>query len=185
MVTRTDKKVRLFIGLPIPEDVVRELHDKLRGYRSYIKKTVPMENWHITVMFMGEVGWQEDKLALLGEKMPQAFIPTVTLTHIGKGTKEDQLWVYVRSTKVLSELREQIKNRINQAKLLGGELGDCRLFTPHVTLATLRADRNTRLVADEPVSAMWRADKLYIYRSELRASGAQYYREGLIDLRAH
>lgn len=179
--TRVRESVRMFIGLEVPEDVRTRIREHLKDYTRHTKKLVPEENWHITILFVGEVLEYKRYLEPLEEAMPQAFLPTLSLTHIGKGLQPHQLWAFAKNTTLLGELQKQLIDRLGSLPI-DRESNVNSNFTPHIKLGDLRTGPTNDLLADLPMLAAWRVEKLNIYHSDLSHRGANYSVMGHINL---
>ena len=125
---------RLFTGLEIPTSLAQELA-LLRGGLSGAR-WINVENYHITLRFIGDVDWPTARAAaeLLGDVHRAPF--QVTLEGLGAfgGDKPRAIVAKVQPSVALVELQaehERIMRRI-------GIPPEPRKFTPHVTLARLR-----------------------------------------------
>lgn len=179
--TRVQESMRMFIGLEVPANVRTQIREHLKDYTRHTKKLVPEENWHITILFVGEVLEYKQYLEPLEEVMPQTFLPTLSLTHIGKGLQPQQLWAFAKNTTLLGKLQKQLIDRLNSLHI-GLESNVNSSFTPHIKLGDLRTGSANGLIADLPMLAAWRVEKLNIYRSDLSHSGANYSVIGHINL---
>ena len=180
--THVQESIRMFIGVEVPDDVREKIQESLNGYTRFTKSLVPEENWHVTVLFMGEVFDYKQCLEALSAVMAQAFIPTLSLTHIGKGLKPQQLWTFAQATPLFGGLQKQLIGRLNSLDIAfkGDNVGSN--FVPHIKLGDLRVGSSNNLLADLPMLAVWRVEKLNIYRSELLHAGANYSIVGHINL---
>ena len=173
---------RIFIGLGVPANVREQIRGHLRDYTRFTKKLVPEENWHVTMAFIGELSGYKRCLKPLSEIMPQSFIPTLSLTHIGRGLQEEQLWAFAKTTTLLSELQKQLMDRLDSLNIGGEKKSGDLSFAPHINLGDLRLGSSNNLLADLPMPVVWRVEKLTIYRSELLHRGANYSVMGHIGL---
>jgi 2'-5' RNA ligase len=171
---RVQDSARIFIGFEVPANIRDQVREKLRGYSRFTKKLVPEENWHVTVLFVGEVAGYKQRLSPLGEGMPQAYLPILSLTHIGRGLQEHQLWAFAKNTELLNGLQRQLMERLDSLKITLNEKGNNSRYVPHIKLAELRDGPANNLLADVSISAVWRVEKLNIYRSDLSPGGVSY-----------
>jgi len=177
-----EKKARLFIGAQVPDEGKSLIKEKLQGYTRYTKKILPEESWHVTFIFIGEVESYQQYLEAMLEPLAQTYLPTISLTHIGRGRQKGQLWAYGRSTKLLEGLREQLKSRLDKLRVgYAGDMGN-EEFVPHIRLADLREGSFNNLLPDVPLAVVWQIKEINIYRSELTYKGASYAIEGKIKL---
>ena len=81
--------IRLFVALPVPEDVTLGLNEMCSGFPG--AKWIPPENYHLTLRFIGEVegGLADDLDAALGKISAPAF--DVSLTELGFFSRKDKV----------------------------------------------------------------------------------------------
>jgi 2'-5' RNA ligase len=126
--------MRLFVGLPLPDDV----RDRL----AVLSAGVPGARWvqpemmHLTLRFIGEVdrGWLDDIDSALQSVTTPAFeLSLASVGHWERKGKATQLWAGVEKNPALLRLRDKIESALVR---LGLE-PEGRKFSPHVTLARL------------------------------------------------
>lgn len=174
-----DRTARMFIGLPVPEQARTSLTEVARGrYGEYFEHLVPEENWHMTLFWFGNVRNPSQYMGRLEQPMARAFVPTVTLTHIGRGENRDQLWAYGLPTKGLVDLRAAIKMRLNKIRF--PQPVDKKQFAPHIRLANMYPTIRSLGMADTPVRETYAIREAYLYSSEIRHGGSKYTIEATI-----
>ena len=134
---------RLFTALEIPADAALSL-SLLRGGLPGAR-WIDVENYHITLRFIGDVDGPtaDEVLGALDKVQRDAFL--VDLTGIGSfgSKKPHSIWAGVRPSPPLQALQAEIE-RICQRL---GLPADPRKFIPHVTLARLRSARSDEVAA--------------------------------------
>lgn len=167
---------RLFVALPVAEDVVAELarmgRSGLDGWR-----WVRPEAMHLTLAFLGEV---EQARVPAAERAVRASVtgqPALSLEAAGLGAFPDQRRARVLWAGLAGDLRElaALHRALSQALRDEGFEVDAKPFHPHVTLARARApqplpsslDRSRRFGA-------WRAGEVRLYESHLGPGGPRY-----------
>ncbi|QGG92395.1 RNA 2',3'-cyclic phosphodiesterase [Agrobacterium sp. MA01] len=128
---------RLFTALEIPRSAAMSL-SLLRGGLPGAR-WIDVENYHITLRFIGDVdGRTADEVV---DRLDRIDRPEFSLTLNGIGSfgskKPHSIWAGVSPAPELFALQSEIE-RICQRI---GLLPDPRKFTPHVTLARLKASR--------------------------------------------
>jgi 2'-5' RNA ligase len=123
---------RLFIALPVPEEIASELSALQSGVPD--ARWVPPENFHVTLCFAGEV--QGGTMRDLEEELSDATGPKFTVTLSGveqfsSGRQPRALAALVEKTDRLERLQQKISTI---ARHCGIEV-ERRKFRPHVTLA--------------------------------------------------
>jgi len=123
--------IRAFVGLHLPEDVVRALTLAQAGMP--VGRPVPPENMHITVAFLGEhpEPLVEDVHFALDSLRAPGFELTLAGVGLFGGDRPRVLYAEVRPDPALSRLREKVL----QAARGSGLRLDRERYSPHVTLA--------------------------------------------------
>ncbi|MBM3619796.1 MAG: RNA 2',3'-cyclic phosphodiesterase [Alphaproteobacteria bacterium] len=169
---------RLFVALPIPEDVA----DRLSALQGGVPDAnwVPSENFHITLAFLGEVdgGMTEDiHEALVTIDGPILDIALSGVDHFVDGQQPRALYAGVVQEDRLTRLREKVVRvlRGEGARIERGK------FRPHVTLAHFnrRAEIGHHLAQFVASHSLFRAgpfevDRFALYSSTLRPDGSVY-----------
>lgn len=146
------RQLRLFVAINFPNEIKQTLGsliDDLRTLPSDVK-WVEMENLHLTVQFLGNVG--EDLVPSTVEALNRsvAGVSPFSLTLGGLGVFPSKarprvFWVGVSGeTAVLLQLNRQVQRELGQ---LGFEPGNNR-FSPHLTLARIRSPQGFAAVMD-------------------------------------
>lgn len=147
-------KQRIFIAIDLPLKIKQELWQIQKKIIKLPVKLVPVENLHITLVFLGNL-WPEE-IENLKER----------IARVGERFKNFK----IRLTKVCSEKNRLIWVEAESPELvrLGKELTDRKFFSPHVTLA--RGQSKT----GQEINLKFQAKSIDIMKSELRRSGAIY-----------
>lgn len=172
------------MAIPIPRHVAEVLEQTLSYYPQCIDKMTPITNWHLTLLFLGEVknfSWYKRRLT---KDLPQPYLPIINITHVGRGLHQGQLWAYAHKTNVLKNARAQIGRRVSKLRMpmVRAAKQQKKNFVPHARLATLRPALASMALADYPVGVTFTARQVVVWRSELLPDGARYTREGTINL---
>ena len=167
--------MRLFVGIAIPDTLARALQ--------LLEGGVPGARWqsreqlHLTLRFLGEVDGRT--LADIDDALRALHEPAFELEPFGVGVftlKEPrQLWVGMRNSPALLHLHRKIDTAMTRL----GLPADGRKFTPHITLARLKAPHRDRLVHFLQAHALFHAqpfavDRFLLLRSTLTADGSVY-----------
>lgn len=184
---RPDSVTRLFLGLTVPEVIKAQLRAEAhKHYPQYIKRWIPEENWHLTLLFLGEVKNHTQFFGRLKPALDLPYIPTVQFTHIGRGLKRDQLWAYAVPSPALNYLRDQLVLRLKSMRwpLPHNDYDRFRTpaFMPHVRIATLFPMTAPLGLADSATPATYAPKECRLFRSEITEYGAHYSSELSIPL---
>lgn len=169
--------IRAFLALPLPESVVAHL--ALLQTRLRLPRPIPPENFHITLVFLGEQ--REDALEELHLAVEAMTLPGFRLRLDGLrvfgGNNPRNLHAAIAPEPAL----ERLQGRLRRAARMVGMTLESRRFVPHVTLARFRPGEVGAVhlaQAMQTVGALdatpFAMDRFALYRSHLRADGAQY-----------
>jgi 2'-5' RNA ligase len=175
--------IRLFAALEIPEAVRTRL--------ALLQGGVPGARWasgeqmHLTLRFVGEVDDNvghdiDDALALI-----RAPSFTLELAGVGEfgGKNPRALWAGVRPCDALVHLQRKIETALQRIGLPAEE----RKFSPHVTLARLRASPREKVVQFLTHHALFssgpfQVDHFVLFSSHLGSGGSVYHAERIYPL---
>ena len=140
-------------------------------------RTVPPENWHLTVRFLGQV----DQIATerLVAALDQADLGRsfrIALGDLGafpRPAKASVVWLALdEGRERLTELNEIAEEESQAIGLTPEE----RPFAPHLTLSRVRPERDARpaLASYRRVPFEWTAGELILYESRSGRGGAVY-----------
>ena len=178
---------RLFVALPVPEEIADELAALQSGVPDARWQT--MENLHVTLCFCDEV--QGAVMRDLEEELGDIAGPRFSLTLSGveqfsTGKQPRALVALVEKSDQLDWLQQKVST---VARNCGIEI-ERRKFRPHVTLARFPVGAETghhiaQFMASHSTfqAGPWVADHFALYSSRLRPDGAVYREEAAYDLR--
>jgi 2'-5' RNA ligase len=167
--------MRLFVALPLPEEVAQSL--------LLIQGGVPGARWqtrdqmHLTLRFIGEVDNQS--AILLDEALAAIHAPAFALQlhAVGQfgGKQMHSLWVAARRNEALEHLQRKVDSAIRRI----GQPQDAHKFTPHVTLARLRNPQTHKALEWLThhalfTSAEFTVGAFQLYSSNLTSDGSIY-----------
>ncbi len=189
--------IRAFIAADLPEDLRHALERVTRHLKGELKgipiRWVPPENIHLTLKFLGEVS--QRNLPFLVELL-QGEVADQRPFEFGVGglgafpdiRRPRVIWVGVKGPKELHDLHHAVENAMEKI----GYARESRPFEPHLTLG--RISRNATPEEVRRVSEVLRAvqvgflgsalvEEIYLYRSDLKPTGAVYTRLAAAPLR--
>lgn len=167
-----DERIRLFIALRIPDDVLDRLgpwqEGEFAGARSV--RIVPRENLHVTLAFLGDrpAGELESIARCLREAAVQARRPSLSVRRyretrsVGMLVLED---VDSRAATLAGDLQRRLEG-------LGVYRQERRAWLPHLTV--LRFRRQPRLRPALPDLGSISPSEAALYHSVLRQGGTQH-----------
>ncbi len=169
--------MRLFLGFPPQhaERAIYGLYDRLSSSRELPEdlplRWVPPENWHITLVFLGEVaerslGKLVDTVAPLAGACPEIALNFETLEWFPSPMKPRLLALGVEQAPALMALQAEVSAALRRE----GFHSEQRSYRPHLTLARLQGSR--KRVAPPallPVTPLAESlDELVLYESRLQ-----------------
>lgn len=169
---------RVFLGLPIPDDIAEPLQRLQAGVPGARWQT--RDNMHITLNFLGELDEQvleelHEGLSRIEADVFPVTVKSVGSFEIGKHNEPKILWAGVEKSDALLRL----KKKTDQVVLETGIQFDHRRYTPHITLARMNKaplDKVAEFIALHNLLHLpdFTADKFCLYESQLREKGAVY-----------
>ena len=178
--------MRLFIALPVPEEIADELVALQSGVPD--ARWVSAENFHVTLCFAGEVhgGTVRDLEEELGDIAGPPFpVAVAGVEQFSSGKQPRALVARVVRNDRLDWLQQKVST---VARNCGIEL-DRRKFRPHVTLARFPQAAETghhiaQFMASHSTfqAGPWVADHFALYSSRTDRSGSVYREEAAYDL---
>jgi 2'-5' RNA ligase len=172
--------MRLFIGLDLPGEVVRNLERLLDRLRPAARLNwSPPANLHITTKFIGE--WPEERLAELQAALgglPSREVIEVQVHRVGffpNPHSPRSFWCGIDAPALCALAADT-----DRALSALGITADTRDFSPHLTLARIK-ERPHLQALREAVAALpsldfgrFEADRFFLYQSTLRPAGSVY-----------
>lgn len=170
--------MRLFITVNMSARVKEEIASVLPSIQLTIPtgKWVAKENWHVTMLFLGEVA--AENLALLETAMMKAVkgLMPFQLQIEGLGVFPNErrpniLWAGVNGDlDTLHKLYQQLLQAVAETGL---PFDAKPRYTPHLTLARKIA-AGIKAETVKPKSTPWQVDAIELYQSISEANGVRY-----------
>lgn len=128
--------MRAFIAIPLSQEIKSEICSfyKELGFAKGIK-TVPVENLHITLDFLGEISEKEAErfsgnLAFVAEHTAPFVLTIKGSGAFPKKSDPKVLWIGMDRSKSLMTLAEEVKAAVDSM--------DTKKFSPHLTLGRIK-----------------------------------------------
>ena len=172
--------MRLFIGLDLPAEVVRNLEELLDRLRPAARiNWSPPANLHITTKFIGE--WPEERLAEL--KTTLAAVPSrspiqVHIHRVGFFPNPHSPRVFWCGTEAPG--LDALAADTDRATATLGIEPEKRDFSPHLTLARIKERVDLQPLREQIAGlpgldfGRFEASRFFLYRSQLRPGGSIY-----------
>ncbi|MFN7002985.1 MAG: RNA 2',3'-cyclic phosphodiesterase [Roseinatronobacter sp.] len=169
--------MRVFLALDLPMVIRSQL--VLQQFLLPVKRKQPPENFHITMLFLGDLARQQlEELDNALERLDVVPFP-VQIAELGLfgGAKAHNLHARVTPSPELTALHDKLVRLARGC----GLRPEARRFSPHVTLAYLKPgmfhqpELEAAVVRDAGFrTESFEVSELVLYRSHLRSDGAQY-----------
>jgi 2'-5' RNA ligase len=178
--------MRLFVGIPLADAVVRELAAVVTRLRSPaldrkppaggLRWTAP-ESWHITLQFLGESTPEQYECLAARLSEVRASPVTVQLGELGFFDRAAVFYVDAGLTQGLVLLEQRVVAATSKC----GFVAETRPFHPHITLARVKGQgRSADLrklrdkIRSQPAFTRFTAREFLLYQSHLGPRGAKY-----------
>jgi RNA 2',3'-cyclic 3'-phosphodiesterase len=154
--------VRLFVALFPPEDARTDLRRHLQAAVTRPVRLTPLDRWHLTLAFLGEVP-EPSRPAIEHALTRSAARHAPFRLHLtGGGSFGSARWAGVDGDlPALFELEAGLRRELNL---------DDRPFTPHLTV-TYRGSHEVRSALDGYAGPPWTATELVLVRSHHTTGG--------------
>ncbi|MDY6843297.1 MAG: RNA 2',3'-cyclic phosphodiesterase [Thermodesulfobacteriota bacterium] len=176
--------IRSFLAIEIPKDIlasIETVQDELKRIGSDTKWVRP-QSIHLTMKFFGDI-YEEDieRIAQVIHPLAARYQPfELTLCNLGTfpdGNRPRVVWLGITSCgDMVLQLQQEIEDTLSAI----GFLREKRPFSPHLTLGRVKGRKNVaRLVETIQMKRTYKGgcflvDKLILFKSDLRPTGALY-----------
>ena len=166
--------IRVFAGVALPTEARMALAERAREL-DIPGKVAPVENWHLTLRFLGKVDQVTYERFLVGlqriEEVASFSISVDRFSAFPRAKRATVVWAGIdRGESELSSLNEIAED----AAVGAGLTPDERPFHPHITLARVRPPEDVRWLEQEPVDLRWECDRIVVFQSHLGGGPARY-----------
>jgi len=178
----TNKLIRTFLAVPIPEKVKKTItcfQDELRNYSENIR-WVRADNMHLTLKFLGEIPVDQATLIPaflepLIEKIAEFKVSICSTGAFPNRKRPTILWVGVKEGYTeISDLALQIETIFTEQ----GYKRENRRYTPHLTIGRIKLLGNTEPLMQKMLkgftSESFLVSEVHMIESILRPTGAVY-----------
>ena len=171
------KPHRIFIAINLPEEAKTKLLAYQKRWPELPARWTTKENLHLTLAFLGNTSDQELEEVCRAMKQvgERHNLFSVEFTKIVYGPDEKRprmIWALIGKSPELLALQEDVVETLHLAQEQN--------FTPHLTLARLRAFELSRMETEElpdvneEISVSFEVQSIEVMESVLRRSGAEY-----------
>jgi len=176
---------RVFIAINLPENIKKKLADFQGRWPEIPARWTKKDNLHITLIFLGYLSDNEllEVCKITKETASRNFSFPVNLNKVicapPKKIPPRMVWAEGEKSKEFTAL----KNDLEKSLLISNGVRfspESRAFSPHITLARIRAFEWKRLEPEarpeinEEISLSFQAESIEVMESQLKRGGAEY-----------
>ncbi len=175
-------KRRLFIAIPLPEDVKKEIRyalDRIDPEIFLTGREVREEHWHITLNFLGEQDEEKiPKIISIVKEVARGGVyakTSLTLKHIDFESPDKRMvWVHgdKSSSEALGKIKEYISHRLSDQHVHGSN--DFEKFIMHITLMRFPRRPHKDMRIHEELGISFHIEEINLMESELFPEGPEY-----------
>ena len=179
-----NKRHRIFIAINLPNDVKKYLAGFEKKWADIPAKWTPVENLHVTLVFLGDLTDEElgEVCVAVKEVVKNHTSFNISLNKIAYGPEGKipprYIWVGGERLEEMSllkkELEESFLEQINNFK------PELKAFSPHITLARVKEwewraiEPEERIEVAENIDTTFTVESIEVMESELKKDGPQY-----------
>ncbi|MCR9140695.1 MAG: RNA 2',3'-cyclic phosphodiesterase [bacterium] len=177
--------MRLFIAIPLPEEISERVAGVCRGLPDV--RWVSPERMHLTLRFLGD-DISPERMEAVVDVLATVRCPGFVLRPRGIGRfmhprSPGVLWLGVHEEPALRELHRRIDSRLSSV----GFASEKRAFEPHITIARLKGVSDSRVLEylqlhGEFATDSFEVEDFVLFSSVLRPGGAQHEIEEVFPL---
>jgi 2'-5' RNA ligase len=166
---RGDERLRLFLALRLPQQVLDEVESWQRQQLAGVK-VVPREHLHVTLAFLGHRSASDLQSVVGALREAAAGAGSITLSPVRyRETRSVGMLVLSDEGGCAARLAGDVQERLQQAGVYRRE---GRPWLPHLTVARFR--QRPRLLPDPPSTGTFVPSDAAAYLSRLHPDGARY-----------
>ncbi len=173
--------MRLFTGIAIDQAVIENLSGLVDVLRPKAKLNwSPPENYHVTIKFLGECAEDQlESILTVLEQVPRPGEFEVVIEGLGffpNARSPHVFWAGVTAPAQLVRLASDVDGGLRELGIPAEE----RKYSPHLTLARVKAGQSAAAIADEIAGrsciqfGQFTAREFYLYRSRTGPRGSVY-----------
>ncbi len=187
--------IRTFIAIDIPEDLKKKIasvQEQMKQFNAPVR-WVSKPSFHLTLKFLGYI--DESTVSTVCKQLDaiaQSFKPfRISLRRLGTFpdlSSPRVIWMGVRDD---GDLLSQINEKVESAMDTLDFEKETRPYSPHLTLGRVKGKDNLfrlatfiKLYGDNQIIGEFPADKMHLFKSTLKRSGAVYEKLHSFNLRA-
>lgn len=169
---------RVFIGIPIDDQIKLELTTKLNKF-NLSGRIIPKEYLHITLLFIGNIGTNIIPQLIQNISKATPLIRPFQAEVYGLGAfpsiaKARIIWAGIRDgSEMMIKLYQVV---LDQIKLTGIFVHENKKFYPHITLMRRKKPERLPFSSEQLdlTTRYWKVNSFNLYQSHLTQEGALY-----------
>ena len=168
--------MRLFIAVDLADNMKKSLVGTLHELKKQgiAGSYVPMQNFHVTLAFLGEVKDPEEVIKVMDSLEAESS----RMSFDGYGFFGDAFWIGIKTNQKLKKYAAELKKSLTEA----GLPCDKSKFEPHVTLIRKVSYRTQQKLPDVPLRAAGMTVKrISLMKSERGKNGMVYTEIGAVE----
>jgi 2'-5' RNA ligase len=181
-------KKRLFFALPLSSGLLKKiffLEKKIEDKLEIKYPWIPLENLHLTVLFLGYLNLDSYLKVIEIFKFfnwRKRLELKIKKIDYGPPYHKRMIWLYVEKNQELENLKKLIEEKLQKEQI--SYHYEEREFLPHINLARLKNTKNLPEIKEE---LDWHiiCNELVLYESILKPSGAHYEKLLRLALYSH
>ena len=172
---------KIFIAVNLPDDIKRKLGDFQKKWLDFPARWTRKDNLHITLIFLGQLA-DEDLFEVcqitkeVAEKTPSFEINLKKILYAPpQKIPPRMIWAEGEKSQEFSDLRKSLEDALSF-----DSLKEERVFTPHITLARIKAwqwkeiEPEERPEIEEELNLNFSVGSIEVMESNLKRGGPQY-----------
>lgn len=181
-------KLRLFFALSLSKGLIKKiayLEKKIEEKSKGKFPWVPMQNLHLTIIFLGYLNYEDfTKIKEIFKNFNWSKRIEVKVEKIDYGPPghKKMIWLYLEKNKELENLKKLIEEKLDQAQIVYHR--EERKFLPHINLARLKNAKDLPKIKED---LNWQIvfNELILFESILKPSGVLYEKLLKLALNSH
>ncbi len=176
-------KHRVFVAINLPPEIKKELAGYENKWNDVPAKWTPVDNLHITLVFLGDITDEElGEVCVTVKQITENHASfTLNLKKIAYGPADKipprYIWAGGETSEELSELKNNLEDALAEKVRF---LVDKKTFSPHITLAGIiewqwrGIEPEERPEVNENIDLVFTIDSIEVMESELKREGPFY-----------
>ncbi len=170
--------MRLFLAFSLTAGLKKKiafLEEKIDKKFKTKLNWIPLENLHLTVLFLGHLNYQDYlkvENILANFNLPYRNLEArIKKIAYGPPGKKRMIWLYLEKNKKLEEIKNYFEKELDKQSVFYKK--EVREFLPHINLIRLKVAKDLPEI-DEKLNWSINLNELCLFESYLKKEGAEY-----------